>query len=176
MHLDLHMVALLLLLHPAFRLVPTLLLVLGVARLLVFSPTDFRIFCRALLGGLCVASLAWFIPALLRVFSCAFFIVLIVTLLVVLSVALLMVCSLAEFFILCIALRVVFSLAGGAVFSLALVLVLLHTHLFVVRLAVRCANIFPLNMAFGFLQLLLKMVSYLGKEPCASRHCKTCYI
>jgi len=113
---------------------------------------------------------------LLRVFGFTFFLILVVTFLFVLSVALLVVCSLTEFFILGLALRVVFSLAGGAVFRLALVLVLLHTHLFVVRLAVRCANIFPLNMAFGFLQLLLKMVSYLGKEPCASRHCKTCYI
>jgi len=45
MHLDLHMVALFLLLHPAFRLVPALLLVLGMACLFIFSPTDFRIFC-----------------------------------------------------------------------------------------------------------------------------------
>merc|ERR1711875_62859 len=167
MHLDLHMVALFLLLHPAFRLVPALLLVLCMACLFIFSPTDFRIFCRALLCGLSVASFTWFIPALLRVFSLAFFIVLVVTLLIVLSVTLLMICRLAQLFILSLALRVVFRVAGGAVFSLALVLVLLHTHLFVMRFTMRRGDILPLNVTVRFLQLLLKVIPDLSKEPSA---------
>merc|ERR1711954_152385 len=139
MHLDLHMVALFLLLHPAFRLVPALLLVLS------------------------VASFTWFIPALLRIFSLAFFIVLVVTLLIVLSVTLLMIGRLTQLFILGLALRVVFSVAGRAVFSLALVLVLLHTHLFVMRFTMRRGDVLPLDVTIGFLQLLLKVIPYLSK-------------
>merc|ERR1719342_2014295 len=176
MHLDLHMVALFLLLHPAFRLVPALLLVLGMACLFIFSPTYFRIFCRALLCGLSVASFTWFIPALLRVFSLAFFIVLVVTLLIVLSVTLLMICRLAQLFILSLALRVVFSVAGGAVFSLTLILVLLHTHLFVMRFTMRRGDILPLNVTVRFLQLLLKVIPDLSKEPSAGGYHKTCHI
>merc|ERR1719289_741348 len=71
-----------------------------------------------------------------------------------LSVAILPVRRLTQLFILSLALSLVFGLAGGAVFSLALVLVLLHAHLFMFGLAVRCYNIFPLHMAFRLLELL----------------------
>merc|ERR1712055_324468 len=100
MDLDLHIVALFLLLYPALRLIPTLLGVLSVASLLIFSSTDFRIFCRALLRRLLVASFTWLVPTLLRVFSFTFFVELFVTLLIKLCVALLMVRRLAQFFIL----------------------------------------------------------------------------
>merc|ERR1712055_290879 len=137
MHLDLHIVALFLLLYPALRLIPTLLGVLSVASLLIFRSTDFRIFCRALLRRLLVASFTWLVPTLLRVFSFTFFVELFVTLLIKLCVALLMVRRLAQFFILSLALCVVLRLTRGAVLCLTLVLVLLHAHLFVMSLAVR---------------------------------------
>ena len=89
-------------------------------------------------------------------------------------------------------LRVVFSAAGGAVFSLALVLVHLHTHLgnkikygyqigfssylFVMRFTMRRGDILPLNVTVGFLQLLLKVIPYLRKEPSAGGYHKTCHI
>ena len=89
-------------------------------------------------------------------------------------------------------LRVVFSVAGGAVFSLALVLVLLHTHLgrkikygyqigfssylFMMRFTMRCGDILPLNVTVRFLQLLLKVIPDLSKEPSAGGYHKTCHI
>merc|ERR1719300_690865 len=90
------------------------------------------------------------------------------TLLIVLSATLLMICRLAQLFIL--------SLARRAVFSLALVLVLLHTHLFVVRFTMRRRDILPLNVTVGFLQLLLKVILDLRKEPSAGGYHKTCHI
>merc|ERR1719153_1848456 len=170
MHLNLNGVTFFLLFHPAFRHVFALLGVLCVARLLVLRATDLRIFSGALLGGLAVASLSWFIPTLLRVLGLAL-LVLVVALLLMLSVALLPVRRLTQLFILGLALRVVFSLAGGAVFSLALVLVLLHAHLFMFGLAVRCYHIFPLQMAIRLLELLLEVVPHSCKKASAGR-CK----
>merc|ERR1719239_838233 len=136
LHLD--SVAFFLLFHPAFRDILALLSVLGVAGFLMLRSTDLGIFRRAFLGGLCVASLSWFVPTLLRVLGLALLSVFFMAFLIMLGVALLFIRSLTQLFILCLALSVIFSVAGGAVFSLALVLVLLHAHLFMSSLTLRC--------------------------------------
>jgi len=157
LHLNLHIVALFPLLQPALRLIPTLFGVLRVAGLFIFSSTNFRVFRRALLRRLSVASFTWLVPTLLRIFGFAFFAELVVALLIMFCVALLMVRRLAQFFIFGLALCVVLCLAGGAELSRALVLVLFHTHLFLVSFAVRGCDILPFHMAFRFLELFLKV-------------------